>query len=89
MFRTSTAIFGRKAATNFNISSIRRENFQATVRQIQEGSMEKLLLSPTLVRALDSGEIYHFCCLQVAHGFIDGVGWRLFLECKYIIIFDD
>lgn len=40
--------------------------------------MEKLLLSPILVRVLDSGEIYHFCCLKVTHGFIDGVEWRLF-----------
>lgn len=40
--------------------------------------MERLLLSPILVRVLDSGETYYCCCLQVTHGFIDGVGWRLF-----------
>ena len=59
------------------LQSEERNNFQATARQIQKGSMEKLLLSPFLVRALDSGETYHYYCLQVTHGFVDGVGWRL------------
>lgn len=76
MFSTCIAIFGRKAATIFNISSIRREKQLAG--NSAANSRGQLLLSPILVRVLDSGEIYHFCCLKVTHGFIDGVEWRLF-----------